>query len=437
MPVRTPAILGGTPIFQHGAIAEDSPLLSENASARVAAALTGGQWSMFTSPEVELFEREFADFVGARHAVLVNSCTTAILASLHAVGLGSSDIVAVPAFTYVGSAMPLKEISARVCWLDVEPLTGNVNSRELRRLARENDLQGAVLPLLFGYGGEAKELAATCQELDIAAVFDCAQFLGDREVTAHLVDAGPCCFSFGDSKLLRIGEGGAVATNSDEVAERVRRFRHEGESWLREDASRLSLSEVGPNDVLHGLASTHRGLNLRPLALAAALGRAQLEALPGILDITARHARVYDDALADLELATTPAPRSVWWTYPLVVDESRNRDTILAALLAEGIPCGVHFPRLLPEHPALDHISVPEVAVDTLVGAMRFARSHLVLPIYPRLDDRMTSALSSAVRDVLTDERLASSTADAAAAGFLQYARIRSLSSGLYMFLEP
>jgi perosamine synthetase len=428
--------MGGPPILRHGTIAEDMPLLAEHASARVAEALNTRQWSMFTSREVELFEREFADFVGARHAVLVNSCTTAILASLYALGLSSADIVGVPAFTYVGSALPLTEIAAKVCWLDVDPLTGNVTPGELRRRARETDLRGTVLPLLFGYGGQAKELAATCQELGIAAVFDCAQFLGDREVTARLADVGPCCFSFGDSKILRIGEGGAATTNSDEVAERVRRFRHEGESWLREDSSRVSLREVGPNDVLHGLASTQRGLNLRPLALAAVLGRAQLEALPPVLDVTARHARVYDDALADLDSVSTPTSRSVWWTYPCVLGEDRNRETVLAALLAEGIPCGVHFPRLLPEHPALEHIGVPETAVDTLIGSARFASSHIVFPIYPTLDDRMISGLSAAVRDILADERLVSAAADEAAAGFLRDARIRSLSSGLYMFLE-
>lgn len=437
MPVRTPALMGGTPLLPQGTIPEDRPLLAEHASARVAEALRSRRWSMFTSPEIELFEREFAEFVGARHAVLVNSCTTAILASLYALGLGSGDIVAVPAFTYVGSAMPLAEIAAKACWLDVDPLTGNATPGELRNRARETDLRGTVLPFLFGFGGQAKELAATCQELRTAAVFDCAQFLGDREVTACLADAGPCCFSFGDSKILRIGEGGAVATNSDTVAERVRRFRHEGESWLREDVSRVSLSEVTPDHVLHGLASTQRGLNLRPLALAAVLGRVQLEALPQVLDVTARHARVYDDALADLEPVSTPASRSVWWTYPCVLGDDLNRETVLAALLAEGIPCGVHFPRLLPEHPALEGLGVPETSVETLIGAARFARNHIVLPIYPSLDDRTMKVLSAAVRDVLTDDRLVSPAADEAAADLLRRAHMRSLSSGLYMFLEP
>jgi dTDP-4-amino-4,6-dideoxygalactose transaminase len=141
--------------------------------------------------------------------------------------------------------------------------------------------------------------------------------------------------------------------------------------------------------------------------------------------------------LAGLEPVSAPASRSVWWTYPCVLGEDRNRETVLAALLAEGVPCGVHFPRLLPEHPALERLGVPETARQTLIGAARFARSHIVLPIYPSLDDRMMSALSAAVRDVLTNERLVSSAADEAAASFLRNARIRSLSSGLYMFLEP
>jgi dTDP-4-amino-4,6-dideoxygalactose transaminase len=162
-----------------------------------------------------------------------------------------------------------------------------------------------------------------------------------------------------------------------------------------------------------------------------------LQTLRSALDVTARHASVYDDALANLKSVSTPASRSVWWTYPCILREGRKRDTILAALLAEGIPCGVHFPRLLPEHPAFEQIDISEMNIETLIGASLFSRNHIVLPIYSSLDNDMMNALSAGVRDVFTSDLLLSSAADEAAACFLQRARIRSLSSGLYMFLEP
>ena len=433
-----PVLVGGADPINVTPFPRDRVHVSEAVTAAATRVLRSGKLSMFTSDEVSLFESEFADFVGAKHAIMVNSCTTAIVASLVAAGIRAGDRVAVPAYTYIGSAMPILAIGAIPVPIDIDPENQSLDPEELASAFSQFTIRAVIHVHLFGQSAYVQEIATLCRKNGAAYIADCAQLLGNRPVTALLAEQGSTCFSFGDSKLLRIGEGGAIVTNSDELAERVRRVRHEGEQWTRLGASRLAGLKPVPNDVLNGLASVQLGLNFRPLAVAAAIGRAMLRDLPARLDVIRNNALMLSDMLEDCEWIERPVPTGrTWWTYPVqVVNHSLHRDVWLAALLAEKVPAGVHFPLLIPEHPAV------KAALENrnlhFPGATRFAETHLVLPIYPGLESIHIKRMGNAIHRIGSHlQFLQSEEGHKRAADLLNDRAIDELCSGLFLFLSP
>ena len=429
------ALLGGRPPLLDTRVPRDRAVAGVDGVDAVVSSLESGNWSMFSSTQVAEFEQEFAEYVGADHAVLVNSCTTAILAALTVTGIAAGDLVAVPAFTYVGTCMPLLELGASPVWVDVESHAPNMNPDALRTELEIRDVRAAVIPLLFGSSAAIDRSVEVCTEAGTEMIFDCAQFLGDRSTTSWLNSIGMCCFSFGESKLLRMGEGGAVTTNSDRLAEAVRRFRHEGESWLSADSSSVDLEQITPLDVLESLASTQTGLNLRPIGYSAALGRVQLRDLPQFLAATSANAESITTALGGDLPIELPQAREVWWTYPCIIREPLDRSVVVAALLAEGVPVGVHFPRLLPDHPIFRR-GQRTYTPGAFPGARHFADRHIVLPIYPAIDPSTAERIGNVVCQVLRDPDLNTPDARTRAENFLGSRPLADLSSGLYMFVE-
>jgi perosamine synthetase len=397
--------------------------------------LTSHSWSMFTSREVERFEAEFASYVGARWAVLLNSCTSAIHATLLALEIGPASHVAVPAYTYIATAMPVVAANATPIFVDSAPADPSLDVSSLRRAATAHSLHAVVVAHLFGAGALYEQLGIVAAEHGMAVIHDCAQLLGNRSLTAALCHQGPCCFSLGESKLLRIGEGGVAATNSDEVAERIRLVRHEGELWLRHGKSRMSGRLPNVQDVLSHLASVRIGGNYRPLAIAAALARQQLLVIDEYLQKTRRNAGILLEHLNELDDITLPTDEGrTWWTFPIVVNKDVERSLVIAALLAEGVPVGVHFPRLISDHPIMaKHLSDGAPSVP---NARAFAERHIVLPIYPALDESHMLLIARAMRKVLRDGREELMSSCDRARRFLEESRIAELSSGLFFFLD-
>jgi|GEM_PF-2059202 len=430
------ALLGGPALFRFSDFPPDRVALSEQSVEAGVRALRSGAWSMFTSPEVSAFEEELGKFIGARHVVLVNSCTTAILASLMAADVRAGDYVAIPAYTYIGTCMPILALGARPVLVDIDLETQSMSVEALRKVMTTYPVRSVIHVNLFGLCAGASEIADLCRAHGASYVSDSAQFLGDHATTSRLAGEGAICFSFGESKILRLGEGGAVATNSTELAERMRLARHEGELWTRLNSSRLGGARPTPRDVISHLASTRQGLNFRPLSIAAALGRAMLKELRGHLDLCAANASALSAGLGGIPGIQLPhGQQRTWWTYPVRIEaHCIDRDLALAALLAEGVPAGVHFPRLLIEHPIVKESGALE-PYETH-QAREFACTHLVLPIYPRLRAGHMQSFCLALKKVLRNvEMLRSSEGRAQAERLLTMRPVQELCDGLFLFM--
>jgi dTDP-4-amino-4,6-dideoxygalactose transaminase len=258
-------------------------------------------------PFVAEFERKFATFTGAKHALATSSCTTALHAALVALGVGPGDEVIVPAFTWVATANVAEMVGATPVLVDVDLTTCNVDVD--RMAAAITPRTKALLPVsLFGLSAPIDPIREIARTHQLKVVEDAACAIGAFYHGHHagtLVDAG--CFSFHPRKAITTGEGGMVTTNDDAVAARIRALRDHGASTSdlvrHHGAQPYLLPEF---DML--------GFNYRLTDIQGAVGSAQMDRLSSVLHQRTRLALRYSEKLAGLE----------WLRPPVVPDGYRH-----------------------------------------------------------------------------------------------------------------
>ena len=353
-----------------------------------------------TGPQTAAFEQEFADHLGAAHVVAVASCTTALELCLRALDLPPGSAVLTPSLTFCGAINAILHAGHRPVLVDIDEDT-LVPSPETVKAAAGRAAPAAMI--VQNQGGYPVDVAALAEAagLDRTRVVEDAAHgpgaaRGGRNVGAESFAA---CFSFYATKNLPIGEGGAVASSDREFADRVRAMRMHGmskDSWKRYlpgGSWRYNVKRVG--------------LKANMTDVQAAIGRAQLAALPGWQERRAEIAARYDAALRDLPGVVLPQRnlagiRHAWHLYQVRVPD---RDAISGELEAAGVATSVHF---IPANQM--------TAYQEILGAEECARvpvtdrvgeELLSLPMYPGLTDdgvdlvvaALTEALRTRTRD--------------------------------------
>lgn len=336
--------------------------------------------SLTRGPAVEEFEAALADRVGARHAVAFANGTAALHGAVAAAGLGAGDRVATSALSFAASAACAVYVGAVPTYIDIDPVTMNLDVS-----AVPDDVDALVA---VHYAGLPVDLAALNRRPPVL-IEDAAQALG-----AHTPDGpvGNCarsdltCFSFHPVKSITTGEGGAVTTNDDHLAERLRRFRHHGLQPVPEEGPWATrIDEVG--------------FNYRLTDIQAALGTSQLQRLDRFIARREERARRYDTALVDLDVVRPPgAPAGTVHArhlYPILV---RDRAAVVAGLHARGIGAQVHHVPI-HHHPAYaagtgpEHLPLTEALYAQLVS----------LPLFVDLtvdeQDRVVEALRASLAE--------------------------------------
>ena len=281
-------------------------------------------------PEVEAFEREFAEYLGVEHVVGVANGTDALTLALRALGVGPGDEVVVPSFTFYASAEAIPPTGARPVFCDVDPDTMMITADTVRS-AITPKTKAIIAVHLFGNVAPVAEIAA----LGVPVLEDTAQAAGSLGPSGRPGSLGTVAtFSFFPSKNLGcIGDGGAVATNSAEIAETVRMLRFHGSR----DQATWELV----------------GYNSRLDALQAAFLRVLLRELDVWAEGRVRAAQHYHDAglgdLVRLPVATDGAT-AAWHLYMI---RSERIDDIHAALEEAGIGSKIYYRPPVHKHPAM------------------------------------------------------------------------------------
>jgi dTDP-4-amino-4,6-dideoxygalactose transaminase len=325
-------------------------------------------------PEVEAFEREFAAYVGARHAVGVANGTDALTIALRAMGVGPGDEVIVPSFTFYASAEAIPPTGARPVFCDVDPDTFCVTA-ETVRTALSSRTKAVMVVHLFGNVAPV----AAIEALGVPVLEDAAQAAGSVGPDGRPGALGTAAtFSFFPSKNLgAFGDGGAITTSDPEVAERARSLRFHGSKDKR------TFDQIGYNSRLD--------------ALQAAILRVQLPHLDGWADgRRAAAARYAGEGLGDLVALphALPGTRPAWHLY---VIRTEHPDAMLPALAAEGIEARSYYQVPVHAQPAM-RAYAPDVE---LPGTALAARTNLALPISPVLDADSVREVVAAVRQRL------------------------------------
>ncbi|NPA90037.1 MAG: DegT/DnrJ/EryC1/StrS family aminotransferase [Chloroflexi bacterium] len=328
-------------------------------------------------PEVEAFEEAFAAYCGARHAVGVASGTAALFLTLAALDIGPGDEVITTPFTFFATASTIVHRGAKPVFVDIDPQTYNLDPHQVEDAITPRT-RAIVAVHLFGHPAEMDPLRDIAERHGLWLVEDAAQAHGAEYKGRRVGTLGDvACFSFYPAKNLgAYGDAGAVVTNSDEVAERVRRLRNHGQ------ARRYYHVEVGYAERMDGLQG--------------AVLRAKLPYLDQWNEARRAAAHRYNQGLAPLDLVLpyeAPHVRHVYHVYTLRTDA---RDQLIQRLAERGIPTAVHYPRPLHLQPAFAFLGYGEGAFPV---AERMAREVFSLPMHPHLTPEQQEYIIQALRE--------------------------------------
>lgn len=324
-------------------------------------------------PNVQAFDQEAGDYLGAKHAISCASGTDALHLALLAAGIKSGDEIITSAFTFIATGEAIRYIGAEPVFVDIQAQSLNIDPAQIR--AAITDKTRAILPVhLFGLPADMKEIQALADEFGLLVIEDCAQSFGSRyqgESTGTMGCAG--AYSFFPSKNLGCyGDGGMITTNDDEIAAQIRLLRNHGSS------------QQYHHDVI--------GYNSRLDELQAVVLRIKLKYIDEYNQRRLAVARSYNQRLANSRFQTPDILDDrdhVFHQYTVLCDD---RDAVREHVLSRGVSCAVYYP--VPLHQQ-------KVFADTTTAKLPVTESTasrcLSFPIFPEMTEAQIASVCEAI----------------------------------------
>ncbi|MEM2546640.1 MAG: DegT/DnrJ/EryC1/StrS family aminotransferase [Candidatus Bathyarchaeia archaeon] len=329
----------------------NAPQIGEEEVEAVAKVLRSGILTngLGEGPMVKKFERAFADFVKAEHALAVNSGTAALHMAILSVEVKQGEEVILPSFTFVATAEAVVLSGARPVFVDIDAETYNLSPEKIEK-AITKKTKAIIAVDLYGSPADLKTIREIADKHGLKVIEDAAQAHGalyhGKPVGTY---ADVACWSFYASKNMTTGEGGMVTTNNDEIAEKLRLLRTHGE---KEKYTSIIL-----------------GHNYRMPEIQAAIGCVQLAKLPDFLAKRRENAEKLSEKLKrakNLQLPTEPENcRNSWYLYTirLLNEKRKERDALVQKLRDKGIGAEIYYPtpvHLMPYYQKFGAFRLPE-----------------------------------------------------------------------------
>jgi dTDP-4-amino-4,6-dideoxygalactose transaminase len=320
-------------------------------------------------PAVSRFEQEFASYVGTRHCVGVNNGTSALHLALLAHDIGPGDEVITTPHTWISTTWAISYVGATPVFVDIDPNSYTLDPGLIERAITPRTK--AVLPVhLYGRAANLEPMVKLCKQHDLVLIEDAAQAHGARDQGRPVGGIGHAgCFSFYPGKNLgAMGEAGAVVTNDDRAAERIRSLRDHAQ------AGRHRHVEIGFNARMEGLQGAVLSVKLKHLDAWTASRR--------------RHAAHYHECLGKLTEIRLPglpstADSHVWHLFVILLPAG-SREEVQRRLAERGVGSAIHYPTPVSLQPAYSHLGYKQgdfpVAEDVMGRC-------LSLPMFAELTD--------------------------------------------------
>jgi perosamine synthetase len=370
-----------------------------------------------TGPITKQFEAEFATYVGAKHAIALNSCTAALHLALEAIGICRGDLVIVPTMTFAATAEVVRYFDAIPVFVDCEPVTQNISidalEETLAALQAGRTVPGvpakhgpvrAIIPVHFA--GEMVDVDAIqriAKRYHLRVVEDAAHTLpaayrsADGSWRSVGTTAEITCFSFYANKCITTGEGGMAVTNDDKLAERMRVMSLHGmskDAWKRYSGGGSWYYEV-----------VAPGFKYNMTDIAAAIGRVQLARAEELLqkrrDVVSHYARELE-SIPGLELLQEREDRQhSWHLYPIKLDLAvwrQGRNALTEQLRERGVGCSVHW---MPLHMHPYYRDTFALAPEAFPVAAALWPRLLTLPLYPDMTESEVRYVADSLRAAL------------------------------------
>ncbi len=358
------------------------PIIGDEEKKAVVDVLESGMLAQ--GPKVKELEDNFAEYCGTRHAIAMNSGTAALHSALYAAGIGKGDEVITVPFTFVATANPILMQNATLVFTDIDRETYNIDVDNLE--SRITDKTKAILPVdLYGHPAEYTALKVLAEKYNLKIIEDSCQAVGaefNGERAGKLGDLG--CFSFYATKNMMCGEGGMVTTDSEEYAEKCRRFRHHGMS----EQTRYQYYDLG--------------YNYRMMDIQAAIAIVQLKKMEGINKKRIHNAGKLTEGLSAIEGIRTPVTqegiRHVFHQYTISFDDYKfSRDEMIEKLKNKGVGCAVFYPRPLHLHPHFANLGFKK---GDFPVSEELSEKVISLPVHPSVTNDDLTTIIEAFRSI-------------------------------------
>jgi len=331
--------------------------------------------SFILGKAVSDFEKNFAEYCGKKHCIALNSGTDALYLVMLALDMKKSDEVITTPNTFIATAAAISHSGAKPVFVDCDRRTYTMDVNKIKdKITKKTK---AIIPVhLYGQPCDMQPILELAEKHKIKVVEDCAQSHG-AEYKGKMVPVSDIgCFSFYPSKPLgAFGEGGAVVTNNDEIAEKIRMLRDQGQS------QKYHHKYIGFNTRMHGIQGAVLGVKLKHLDKWNSMRR--------------KNAKLYNELLEGACVTPYEAAYAKH-VYHLYVIRVKNRDKLQTHLNEIGIATGIHYPIPIHLQEAYKHLGLKE---GSFPETEEYVKEALSLPMYAELSHEHMEYVANSIKE--------------------------------------